>query len=109
MSLVTRNPETGRFESTAKKAATPKAEKAKTTKKVAPKVKNQKGEMKVQLLVNPLAVYSKKSMEGNPSNIKTGTTVQLTEVEPNLIRVKKENSSRTFYTNQDAVLSASGK
>ena len=102
MNLVKRDPKTGRFVSTKNVEATV----GKTTKKVSPKVKNQGGEMQVKFLVNPLAVYGKKSLEGSPSNIKPGTTVQITKVDSDLFRVKKENSARTFYTKQEAILSA---
>lgn len=100
-----RNPKTGRFMSKAEtEAFLASQEEGKTTAKAksAPKKKAQKGEQKVQILVNPLAVYSKKSMEGKTSNIKAGTEVLLTPV-GDAIRVKKNNSSRTFYTNQELV------
>lgn len=72
---------------------------SKSTSKISPKGKKQKGEMKVTLLVNPLSVYSRKALDGKTSNIKAGTEVILTPLKDS-IRVKKTNSSRTFYTNK---------
>lgn len=123
MSKIMRNPQTGRMmskadtleylkaqETAGSEKAIAKATSKKKTKAVKPKVtakvKNQKGEQKVQILVNPLAVYSKKAMEGNTSSIKAGTEVILTPVSDVAIRVKKTNSSRTFYTNKEAVAAA---
>lgn len=74
----------------------------KSVSKVSEKTKGEKPELKVTLLVNPLSVYSRKAMDGKPSNIKAGSEVILTPLE-NSIRVKKPNSSRTFYTNKEEV------
>lgn len=87
-----RDPKTGRFIAKAKmvKATT-------KTSKAAP------APMKVtfKLLVNDLQVFGKKSMEGKPSSIKTGTEVVLKEMPDGNVRVKKAESSRTFYTTKE--------
>jgi len=91
-----RDSKTGRFIS--KPTVEPAA------KMVTQKSASASDPMKVQLLINPLAVFAKKDLTG-PSNMKTGTTVILQEIN-DLIRVKKENSSRTFYTTKENVQEA---
>lgn len=102
---VARNPKTGRFMSKSNVETVTMNKVVKPKVKVSPKSEISKDEIKVTLLINPLSVFSKKAMEGKPSNIKAGTQVILTPVE-NLIRVKKTNSSRTFYTTKEFVESA---
>ena len=88
-----RDSKTGRFIS--------KLVKVPTIKKVTQKRAVEAKAIKVQILINPLAVFAKKDLTGS-SNMKVGSSVILQEIN-DLVRVKKENSSRTFYTTKENV------
>lgn len=105
MEKVTRNPKTGRFMSKSNIETVTVNKLVKSTGKAPIKETIDKAPEEITLLINSLSVFSKKAMDGKPSNIKAGTQVILTPV-GDAIRVKKLNSSRTFYTNSEAVEAA---
>ena len=88
----------GRFIPKSKTEATPA--KAKAVVKTSFKV----GESISRVLATALSIFDKKSADGDPVRMKEGTEVtleKLADVGPtgtHLIRVKKSNSHRIFYT-----------
>lgn len=62
------------------------------------------GQKKRIILKQPLEIYDKKAALGDPSKMKMGTEVTIEKIADmgptgtNLIRVKKDNSHRIFYT-----------
>ena len=104
--MTKRDPKTGRF--------LPRSPESKTAKPTAPKkekvqkVQSEQKEEFTKTLEMPLDVFAKKDMSGNPVKMKSGATVKIVKTEQlhdgqPICRVKRETSSRTFYTTEDQV------
>lgn len=67
------------------------------------------GEKIHKVLTSTMRVFGKKDISGKPTSMAQGSTVILektSEIGPtgtHVVRVKKENSSRTFYTTEEEV------
>ena len=91
-----RDPKTGRFL-------------PKTTGVQASNAKMTLGQKIHRVLTSNMRVFGKKDISGNPTKMGPGASVVIektAEIGPtgtNVYRVKKENSSRTFYTTEEEV------
>jgi hypothetical protein len=91
--MAQRDSKTGRFLPKSKQEPTP-----------AQLESNKKYLMTLQ---NKLAIYMNKTMEGKPNNILPGAKVEIVKLgESNMLRVKRENCKRTYYTTQEQLADA---
>jgi hypothetical protein len=93
-----RDPKTGRF---LPKNAGPQASASASTLTLGQKIH--------KVLTSGMKVFGKKDISGKPTSMPQGSAVVLektAEIGPtgtHVVRVKKENSSRTFYTTEEEV------